>query len=149
MAHCNLLHENLFAYVEKELPPEQMQKLNKHVNECASCARILGEFMSTLALMEEQKLIQPKPFAETRIMQGIESWLEECHKSRAPKFTRILHPALISVGIIAALTVGFFIGSDFADSNLQSNQNEEMTEAVRSDLNVPDFMTDDLFNFTE
>jgi hypothetical protein len=149
MTNCSLLHENLFAYAEKTLPPPLLQQLDKHISECAECYSIVGEFGEVLALIEEQKSIEPRPFAETRIMQGIESRLEKRQKSAGSVFGRILQPALLSVGVAAALAIGFFIGSDFADTHSQYTQNDEMIEAVRTDLNVPEFMTDDLFHFTE
>jgi hypothetical protein len=126
-----------------------MQQLDTHVNACVDCATLVGEFKSVLGLMEGQKSIDPKPFAETRIMQAIESRLEKKQTSYSPVLVRILQPAFVSIGLIAAVAIGFVIGSDFADVNLQYSQNEEMTEAVRSDLNVPEFMTDDIFYFSE
>lgn len=149
MKHCEVLQKDLFAYVEKELPPIQIQHLYNHISECSECYRILAEFRSMIALMEEQKSIEPRPFAETRIMQGIESRLTKRQKSFSTVFGRILQPALLSVGVAAALAIGFFIGSDIADTHSQYTQNDEMIEAVRTDLNVPEFMTDDLFHFTE
>jgi anti-sigma factor RsiW len=149
MQHCELLQKDLFAYLEQELPPDRIQHLDHHISECAECNRVLAEFRNMLALMEEQKSIVPRPFAETRIMQGIESRLEKRQKSASSVFGRILQPALISVGVVAALAIGYFIGSDFAASHSQYTQNDEMIEAVRTDLNVPEFMTDDLFHFTE
>jgi len=149
MQHCELLQKDLFAYVKQELPPDQIQHLDHHISECAECNRILAEFRSMIALMEEQKSIAPRPFAETRIMQGIEARLEKRQKSASFVFNRISQPALLSVGVAAAMAIGFFIGSDVADTHSQYTQNNEMIEAVRSDLNVPEFMTDDLFHFTE
>lgn len=149
MKHCELLQKDLFAYMEQELPPDRIQHLDHHISECAECNRILTEFKGVLTLMDEQKSVEPRPFAETRILQGIESRLEKKQKSSIPVFARILQPALISFGVAAALVIGFFIGSDFATINSQYSQNEEMIESVRTDLNVPEFMTDDLSPFTE
>jgi anti-sigma factor RsiW len=149
MKHCELLQKDLFAYLEQELPPDRIKHLDHHISECEECNRILAEFRSMMALMDEQKSIEPRPFAETRIMQGIESRLEKQQKSASSVFVRILQPALISFGVAAALVIGFFIGSDFADTHSQYTQNDQMIEDVRTDLNVPEFMTDDLFHFTE
>jgi len=149
MKHCELLQKDLFGYVEKELPASLLQQLDHHISECSDCNRIVAEFRSVLALMEEQKYIEPRPFAETRILQGIESRLEKRQKSADSVYGRIFQPALISVGIVTAVAIGFLIGSDFADTNSQYTQNDKMIEAVRTDLNVPEFMTDDLFHFTE
>jgi anti-sigma factor RsiW len=149
MANCKLLHENVFAYVEKDLPSALLQQLDAHIHECTKCAALVAEFKSAMALMEEQKFIEPRPFAETRILQGIESRLEKQQKTASSVFGRILQPALISAGVAAALAIGFFIGSDFAGTTSQNSLNEEMTESVRTDLNVPEFMTDDIIYFTE
>lgn len=149
MKHCELLQKDLFAYVEQELPPDRIQHLDHHISECTECNRVLAEFRSIHALMVEQKSIEPRPFAETRIMQGIESRLEKRQKSASSVVRRILQPAIISVGVAAALAIGFFIGTDFADMHSQYTQKDEMIEAVRTDLNVPEFMTDDIFHFTE
>ena len=149
MKPCELLNQNLFAYAEKELPPALMQQLERHVSGCTACKRIVTEFTSVIALIEEQKSTEPRLFAETRILQGIENRLEKHQKSKASVFTRMIQPAMISAGVVAALSIGFFIGSDFAASQSQYSQNEEITESVRTDLNVPEFMTDDMINFTE
>lgn len=149
MTHCQLLHENLFAYAEKELSPNLILILDKHISECADCSRIVTEFRSVMSLMDEYKSIEVRPFAETRILQGIETRLEKRQNPATSVIIRILHPAILAVGVAAALAIGFFIGSDFADSHSQFSQNDAMIEAVRSDLNVPDFMNDDLFHFTE
>ncbi len=149
MENCKLLHKNVFAYVEKELPATLMLQFDIHVSECAECAALVSDFKNVMILMEEQKSIEPKPFAETRIMQAIESRLEKKQKTPSLIFGRLLQPAFISLGIIVAMVIGFLIGSDFANTHSIYSQNEEMTEAVRSDLNVPDFMTDDIFHFSE
>lgn len=149
MKHCELLQKDLFAYLEQELPPDRIQYLDHHISECTECNRILAEFRSMLALMEEQKSIEPRPFAATRIMQGIESRLEKRQRSASSVFVRILQPALINIGVATALAIGYFIGSDFADMHSQYTQNDQMIEAVRSDLNIPEFMTDEIFHFSE
>lgn len=149
MTTCPVLHANLFAYVEKSLSPALMLEIDTHVIVCPKCAALLAEFKSVMEIMDDQKFIEPLPFAETRIMQGIESRMEKRGKPATTVFGRILHPAIISVGFAAALAIGFFIGSDFAAMQTQYSQNDEMIEAVRTDLNVPDFMTDDIIYFTE
>ncbi len=147
MENCNLLRENIFAYAEKELPLKLIQQLDAHVHACADCTALVVEFKIVQVLMEDHKNIEPKPFAETRIIQGIESRLGKKQKSSV--WVRILEPAFISLGILMALAIGFLIGSDLADTSKQYSLNEEMTQSVRSDLNVPEFMTDDIFYFSE
>lgn len=149
MKHCEILNEDLFAYIGKELPPVLIQQMDKHISECTECARIVAEFKAVMALMEEQKFVEPLPFAETRIIQGIENSLAQRQKSASPVFARFLQPVLLSAGVLTAVAIGFFIGSNVAHTHSQFSENDEMIEAVRSDLNVPEYMTDDLFHFTE
>lgn len=149
MKHCELLAKDLFAYAQKELPPDRIQHLDQHISECVDCRRVLDEFESMLALIEEQKAMEPRPFAETRIVQGIESRIEKRHKPGNFVYGHILRPALIGAGALAAIATGFFIGSGFAVTHTQNNQNEKMIQAVRTELNVPEFMNDDLFHLTE
>ncbi len=148
MKHCEILHNDLFEYVDKKMPPSLVMQLDKHISECDECKRIVAEFRSVLSLIEEQKSIEPRPFAETRILQAVESRMEKRQKSYSPVVV-VLQPAFISLGAAAALLLGFMVGSDFAETHTAINQNNEMIEAVRSDLNVPEFMTDDIFHFTE
>ncbi|MFZ4547845.1 MAG: anti-sigma factor family protein [Bacteroidales bacterium] len=148
MKHCEILHKDLFDYVEKQMPPVLIRQLDKHISECDECNRIVAEFRGIVALIEEQKYIEPRPFAETRILQAVESRMGKSHNSYSPKF-RILQPAAISFGVAAALVVGFMIGSDFAETHSVINENNEIIDEVRSDLNVPEFMSDDIFQFTE
>lgn len=149
MKHCELLQKDIFAYMERELPPDRIQHLDQHTSECAECNRILAEFRRVMELMEDQKSIEPRPFAETRLMQGIESRLENRPKTAIAVFGRILQPALLAAGVTVSVATGFFIGSGFAGTHTKYNQNDEMNEAVRADLNVPEFMTDEIFYFSE
>ena len=149
MNHCETLHNNLFDYVDKKMPSSLMLQLDMHVSECAECKRIVAGFRDMSVLMEEQKHIEPLPFAETRILQAVELRMEKGETTYSPVFLGVLKPAAISFGVAASLAVGFFIGSGFAGTHPAYSQNEETIEAVRSDLNVPEFMTDDLFYFTE
>ena len=87
MKPCELLNQNLFAYAEKELPAALMQQLDRHVSGCATCNRLLTEFKSVMALMEEQKSTEPRPFAETRLLQGIETRLEKRRETLEAQFS--------------------------------------------------------------
>lgn len=149
MKHCELLQKDLFAYIEQELSPDKIQHLDHHISECTECNQILEEFRSMSVLMEEQKSIAPRPYAETRLMQGIEYKLEKRHQSAVSIFGRVLQPALLTLSVASALVIGYFIGFNFADSHSSYTQNENKIEAVRTDLNVPEFTTDELIHFTE
>lgn len=149
MENCKILKKNLFAYMEKELPTETMQLLDTHVRDCSSCAAIVNEFAATMTIIETQKSIEPRPFAETRILQGIHSKLEARRHASGRPATGLLKPVVVSLGMAAALAIGYFVGNDAASAKAQNSRVKESVEACRSDLNVPEFLDDDVFYFTE
>jgi anti-sigma factor RsiW len=149
MTNCLIVHENVFAYVEQELPAALIHELDSHIEGCAECASLVNEIRGMLALMEAQKSVEPRPFAETRILQGIETALENKQKSFFPAFARVIQPAVISIGLLAAMAIGYLIGSDFAGLHSAYHNNNALNESVKSELNVPDFMSDDIIYFTE
>ncbi len=147
MKTCNLVNENLFAYTEGKLPDATRNLFDKHITECPECAGVLMEFRSVMNGFEDQKNIEVRPFAETRLLQGIESKLETRQAKKTPSFHRILQPAIISAGLAAAIAIGLFIG--YEGVNIRQEQNRQKTESVRTDLNIPDMMYEESFTFTE
>jgi len=125
MENCKLLHENVFAYVEKDLPPALLLQLDAHMHECTKCAALVAEFKSAMVFDGRTEVGEPRPFAETRLLQELKPGLEKRQKYTTPVFVRILQPAMVSIGVAVALTIGFFIGSDFAVSHSQYSQNEK------------------------
>ncbi len=147
MNTCNLLHDNLFAYMECQLPAATKELLDGHIAGCRKCAHVLSEFKSVMILMEEQKNVEPLPFAETRILQGIESKLEVRQTIKTSFFGKILQPAIISFALVAAILIGLFIG--YEGVMYRQNLDQQMTESVRTDLNIPDMIYEESFTFTE
>ena len=147
MNTCNLLHDNLFAYTEDQLPVATKELLDNHIAGCGQCAHVLSEFKSVMILMDKQKNVEIRPFAETRILQGIESKLEARQTIKASFFEKILQPAIISFAVVAAILIGLFIGYKGVTS--RQNLDQQMTESVRTDLNIPDMVYEESFTFTE
>ncbi len=147
MSNCNLLRLNLFAYTEKALPIKTVLQLDSHIESCPECARLVAEFVALDRVIENQKTIEPLPFATTRIMLGIESRLKK--RTAAAHSFRPARPALAGIGVVAALAFGFLIGTQAAKSHTSNQQNVNQVETVRTELNIPDFMNDSPINFTE
>ncbi len=147
MNNCNLVHGNLFAYTEGDLPDATRELFDTHIAECAECAGVLLQFKSAMNLIDDQKKVGIKPFAETRILQGIETKLEKRNSINIPIYRRVLQPALISFGLVISVSVGILIGYE----GVKSVQYREMleTESVRADLNMPDMIYEEPFNFTD
>jgi hypothetical protein len=147
MTNCRLLHENLYAYAENGLDPLLMEQLYKHIAGCQECASLVNKFNNVLNEIAVQATVEPRPYAETRIMQRIESEWEKREKPYYLRLRVILQPAAISLGVLVALAIGLLIGTEGA--NRRSNYNNEMIQAVRTDLSIPEFMNDNPISFTE
>lgn len=147
MNNCSLVHGNLFAYTEGDLPDATKEMFDRHIAECAECAEVFLQFKSAMNLIDDQKKVEIQPFAETRILQGIETKLEKLGTINIPVYRRILQPAIISFGLVISIATGLLIGYE----GVKSVQNREMqeTESVRADLNMPDMIYEEPFNFTD
>ena len=147
MKSCHILHENLFAYTEGHLSPSTAEMLDKHIAGCSECALVLTEFKSAMNVIEQEKNIDVRLFAETRILQGIESKLENRRPQYNTSLKRLLQSAIISFGFVTAITIGLFIG--YEGVNTRQELNRQNTESVRTDLNIPDMIYEESFTFTE
>jgi len=147
MSTCSFIRENLFTFTEGKLPDASKALFEKHITECPECSGILSEFRSVLSVIEDQKNIEPLPFAETRILQGIESKLRARQTLGITIFKRLLQPAIISAGLATAIAIGLFIGYEGANAGQELNW--QKTESVRTDLNIPDLIYEESLIFTE
>jgi predicted anti-sigma-YlaC factor YlaD len=145
---CGVLRENLFAYRENALPASLTEQLDKHVAHCNTCSMLVKQFDDVLVSVEDQAKTEPRPYAETRLQQRIENYLEN---SRKPLFSfspsALLQPAIISLGLMLALAIGILIGSEKAGRNISLSNISD--QEIRSDLNIPEFTSDNLIDFTE
>jgi hypothetical protein len=140
---CHYFRDNLLAFAEKDLPSSAMTEMDQHRKGCSECSLLSAEFSHLAKYIDEEKSIEPRPFAETRLMVGINSHLDNKRITPVNWVVENLQPALLSIVIISAIAIGIFIGSR-GERWYSSNQlTDEQIESMRSDLNVPDFMDED------
>ena len=148
MNDCSTLRENLFAYSENELAPSLKAQLDRHVAVCSSCSALAQQFNNVLAVVKEQSEAKPLPFAETRLQQRIDNYLESTGKPLFSFSVRaLLQPAVISLGMMLALAIGILIGSEKAGKHTGLTNATDLE--MRHDLNIPENSNDDLISFTE
>jgi hypothetical protein len=140
---CNLFRDNILAFSEKTLPSPLMEILVKHVNECEECSLILSEFNHIAEYIKNESAIEPRPFAETRIYEGVSSFLALRNNSIAFRISRKLQPAFIGLVVIVSIVIGILIGHRGERQYSTNQPTDEQIESMRSDLNVPDFMDED------
>lgn len=146
--YCRLLRENLYAYRENELPVTLKEQLDDHVSRCKECSSLVVQFDGVHAAVKQQAAIEPRPFAETRLQQRVENYLENRPASLFSFSARsLLQPAVISLGLMLALAIGILIGTEKAGRNTAPGGVYD--QEIRSELNVPESSADDLLNFTE
>jgi len=148
MSDCDTLRENLFAYSENELEPSLKEQLDRHVAGCGACSALVQQFNGVLGTIKTQSEAEPRPFAETRLQQRIENYLESAGKPLFSFSVRtLLQPAVISMGLMVALAIGILIGNGKAGKHASLTSATDLE--MRHDLNIPENSNDDLINFTE
>jgi len=140
---CQYFRNNILAFTEKDLPSTVLTEMDLHLRGCSECSLLFAEFSHLEKYIEEEKTIEPRPFAETRIWEGINSRLNEQRITPLNWLVKNLQPAFISIVVICAIAIGIFIGIKGERQYTSSQPTDEQIESMRSDLNVPDFMDEE------
>ena len=148
MNDCKTLRENLFAYRENEISPSMKVELDRHLAACSACALLVQQFDNVLDSLKAQTDVVPRPFAETRLQQRIENYLEN---SRKPLFgfpvKTSMQPVAISIVLMLAMAIGILIGTGKAGK--QINLTTATDREIRRDLNIPETTDTDFLQFNE
>lgn len=139
---CNHFRDQILAFSEKQLTSAVMVEMHQHVAGCSECRLLYSEFSQIAVLIEQERNIEPKPFAETRLMGKINSRLENQSITTFPWLYK-LQPVAISFIVISAIALGIILGTDGIRQYTSNQPGENQIESMRSDLNVPDFMDED------
>lgn len=137
---CKEFQNGLFDYLEGKLPPEAQPDMDKHAGECLACASLLDRFNAMNQAILAEKSVEPNPFSHTRILEK----LDAMKNRRAVHGIGMMRPALVTLGLIAALTAGFLIGNNGSGRKLNSERESLNIEQLRSGLFVQDFADEDI-----
>jgi hypothetical protein len=140
---CNTFRDNVLAYTENQLPKQLAETMDDHLKECEACSHILAEFKIVAGYFEEEKAIEPRPYAETRILEGILTPQERFSGIFTNLIKNSLQPAYLSLLVIFAIALGVYVGFRQEKQYSSALTSEDQIESIRSDLNVPDFMDED------
>ena len=140
---CHYFCDNILAFTEKDLPSVVMTEMDLHLRGCFECSLLYSEFSHLGKYIEEEKAIEPRPFAETRIWEGVNSRLSEQRITPINWLVKNLQPAFISIVVICAIAIGILIGMKGERQYTTSRPTDEQIESMRTDLNVPDFMDEE------
>jgi hypothetical protein len=146
--NCASFKNSLFALSENDYSLFSADEFEAHSKECAECSILLEEFSKTMAIIEQDKLNEPDPFVATRLIQKLENYQKAEIWWVFPVSKPVLQPLFLGIGIVVAILLGVVMG--FEESGLIRTRiaNNFDIESVRSELNVPDVMGDDVVQFS-
>lgn len=98
---CNEIENQLPAYLEELLSPEEKKAVAGHLAACDRCSRALAELERARRLVRELEEVEPPPFFEQRIMSRV-------RKEAAGKqgiLRRLFYPLHIKIPVPALATI--------------------------------------------
>ena len=140
---CTFVRSNLFSYEEQQLSAKERIEFENHLHSCAECSRIVSEFHTVISIIEKKKSDEPNPFMQTRTIQQIESQLEGEQEHSIPVFQRILRPLSFSFMLLVAMLIGFSLIKQRHEGFVDVNRHQNSIQAMKSELNIPDFIDED------
>ena len=140
---CSFIRSNLFSYQEKRLSDTANKEFEDHLHSCEECSRIFSDFQSVLSLIDKKKSDEPNPFMQTRIIQRIESQMEEENEKPIPIFQRILRPISVSFMLLIAIIIGFSLVKQRHEGFANITNHQNSIQAMKSELSIPEFIDED------
>ena len=137
---CSFIHHNLFAYQEKQLSGKDYSGFEDHLHECEECVRIVKDFQIVTSCINQKKAEEPKLFIKTRIIERIESFLQQERSVSYSVFKRILRPVYVSFLLLIAVFIGLSIVQPI-ETRFSDNINHQTNiQVMKSELNIPGFI---------
>lgn len=140
---CSQFKSNIFTFNEGSLSDEIRDSSARHLASCIACTRLLSEFNDLEAIIEQEKAIEPNPFAATRILQHIETEFERPTNPVSAVWIRFLQPVTIAVALLCGILIGSYTAKkDIAPTNQLVNTSKNI-EFLRSNLFITEFADED------
>ncbi len=108
---CKKIQRHLSAYADGELSEELAREVEAHVTGCARCAAELARLQRVWQLLGTLPPVQAPPFFSARVLARTrERRRSTLGRLRELLLTRPLVPVAISVGILAGVFMGSWLG---------------------------------------
>lgn len=112
---CKEVHKKMNSNLLQELNEKQLQSIEFHLKDCASCRQIFSELKNTMSLLDQTKTLVADPFMFTRIQAHIENQHTETNRN----WKKILQPIAIALIMGVGLVSGISIGSKYYNDSFQ------------------------------
>jgi len=117
---CQEVSEYFDRFQDGQLDAGTSRMLQDHLSSCDSCRQKVLLFEHAMAIIENEKREELRPFFYTRVMSRLEAKKEVATRTRV--IPRYMQPALIVLLLLLSLTIGVLVGSRYSGvSNLQSS----------------------------
>lgn len=145
---CVFVREHIFSYREEELSDREKIEFEEHLQSCDECGRIATGVLSVVAFIDKKKADAPNPFIQTRTIQRIGSELERIKETPNPLFWRGLQPAIVSLLLLVAVSIGFLIGKQINSGYSTETERQNEIQSLKSNLFIQDFIDNDRMFFS-
>ncbi len=140
--NCKEVKEKLWSYAEKELDASESEILERHLETCNTCSRLLQVNREALLLIEEKKKITANPFLYTRVMAAVEGETRNSRPVSWKAMAAMLIPAPLMV--IAGIMIGLALAGNSGEEALTAGsswQNQSGNDVFRlGDLDEQDYL---------
>lgn len=90
--------------------------------------------------IEQEKKVEPNPFAGTRILQRIENEFVTRHEESVPALLKVFRPVSLTLALILGLLIGAYTARDNAEMQIISNAS---LDEIRNELYISEIMAED------
>ncbi len=90
--------------------------------------------------IEQEKRVEPNPFAATRILQRIENEFGARRTESAPVLLRIFQPVSLTLALIIGILIGAYTARNNAGPQLT---NKSSLDEIRNELFISEIMAED------
>jgi hypothetical protein len=131
--NCRLFHKNLVAYIEQAVPDDVHVQMDKHLESCNGCQKLLQEIRTTYGVWDTVPVPELNPFFYTRVEQK----LQNTFLSATPsiywiwKLRSVATIVLMVIGIGVGITIGINLSSQSVTQ--KSADRDEIIKAYASD----------------
>jgi anti-sigma factor RsiW len=125
---CRTVQANLSAFIDREVPPAQLQQIRAHLAVCDYCRQEETDLRCLKALLNDVATPDPSPDFEARLMVGIH---QPYRPSRPNYYVTIGGPILMFASVAAA---SMFVALQFASNAPPTQTVASIGRDVTSDV---------------
>ena len=135
------IQEKLLLYLDGNLPEEEMQHIREHLSTCPVCARQRDMLAPVWRTEDRLKKAEPTPFLWTRLQARINEYE---HTPRVVwdvkgMFRGMRLRPIPALAVIAAVTVGIYIGTPHEPQRSERAQSISQLTAAANELGLDQF----------